>query len=112
MDVNALLPEVGGDAGEADGSLVLRIVEEIRAGVAERDFHIRTRMAVHSLKRQLDMKRILSPAVRVDVAGILYPVITDERDLDQVLMKQFSRLLTRILKPRETEPLELILVYP
>ena len=112
MDFNTLLPQCGPDVGEADGTLVLRIVDEIRIGVADRDFHIRTRMAVHSLKRHLDMKRILTPEVRVEVAGILYGVVTEERDLDQVIIKQFSRFLTRILKPRgEAEPLELNLPW-
>ena len=111
MDINLLLPSVGADVGEADGSLVRRILDEIREGVAERDLHIRTRMAVHALKQYLDMKRVIPRESRVEAARTLYAVVTEEPDLDQVLMKQFSRLLTRILKPREPEPLELSLPW-
>lgn len=41
------------------------IVEEIKRGVGEGDFHLRTRIAVHALKRHLDLKRSVSRDARV-----------------------------------------------
>jgi len=63
------------------------IVEEIKRGVSEGDFHLRTRTAVHALKRHLDLKRSVSPDARVVVIKILYSSITDVEDLDQMLQR-------------------------
>ena len=41
------------------------IVEEIKRGVGEGDFHLRTRIAVHALKRHMDLKRSVSREARV-----------------------------------------------
>ena len=87
------------------------IVEEIKRGVSEGDFHLRTRTAVHALKRHLDLKRSVSPDARVVVIKILYSSITDVEDLDQMLQRGFAKVLCRLLKRREDEPLPLCLAW-
>lgn len=84
------------------------IVDEIKRGVRESDFHLRTRISVHALKRHLDLKRSVSREARVEVIKLLYTAITDA-GLDQMLQRGFAKVLCRLLKIREENPLDLSL---
>jgi len=87
------------------------LVEEIKRGVSEGDYHLRTRIAVHQLKRHLDLKRTVSREARVVVIKLLYSAITDAEGLDQMLQRNFAKVLCRLLKRREEEPLPLRLEW-
>jgi hypothetical protein len=87
------------------------IVEDIKRGVGEGDFHLRTRIAVHALKRHLDLKRSVSRDARVVAIELLYGAMTGTEGLDQMLQRGFAKVLCRLLKRREEEPLDLKLPW-
>lgn len=79
--------------------------------MSEGDFHLRTRVAVHALKRHLDLKRSVSRDARVVAIKLLYSAITDAEGLDQMLQRGFAKVLCRLLKKREKQPLDLRLKW-
>ena len=66
---------------------------------------------MHALKRHLDLKRSVSREARVAVIPPLFAATTDAHGLDQMLQRNFAKVLCRLLKRREEEPLPMSLPW-
>ena len=87
------------------------IVDEMENGIAQKDYHLRTRIAAHSLKRHLDLKRSITREACSKAVKLLYAVITDSQDLDQILIRNFAKLTCRILQRKDLQPLSISLPW-